>query len=100
MTKDLINFTDEEKRFLNFNIHQLDIDPKTLDSSVLPTDIHLVEYEVEGKLYVDAIRAYKMSDIFDGYYDKLTPMGGTLNSITSGYGTIKPNLYNAPKKKK
>ena len=37
----------------------------------LPTDIHLVEYEVEGKLYVDAIRAYKMSDIFDGYYDKL-----------------------------
>ena len=101
MTTELsINFTAEEKRFLNFNIHQQDIDPTMLDQSSLPTDIHLVEYEVEGKLYVDAIRAYKMSDIFDAYYDKLNPMGGTLNSITSGYGTIKPNLYNIPKKDK
>ena len=100
MTEDLITFTAEEKKFLNFNIHQQDIDPTMLDQSVLPTDLHLVEYEVEGKLYVDAIRAYKMSDIFDGYYDKLKPMGGTLNSITSGYGTIKPNLYNLPKKDK
>ena len=101
MTTELsINFTAEEKKFLNFNIHQQDIDPTMLDQSSLPTDIHLVEYEVEGKLYVDAIRAYKMSDIFDAYYDKLTPIGGTLNSITSGYGTIKPNLYNLPKKDK
>jgi len=98
MTKDLISFNAEEKRFLNFNIHQQDIDPSTLDQSVLPTDLHLVEYEVEGKLYVDAIRAYKMSDIFDGYYDKLQPLGGKVKSITSGYGNIKPKLYNPEKK--
>jgi len=98
MTKDLITFNTEEKRFLNFNIHQQDIDPSTLNQSELPTDIHLVEYEVEGKLYVDAIRAYKMSDIFDGYYDKLKPLGGKMISITSGHGTIKPKLYNPEKK--
>jgi hypothetical protein len=100
MTTELsINFTSEEKKFLNFNIHQLDIDPTTLDQAELPTDIHLVEYEVEGKLYVDAIRAFKMSDIFDGYYDKLNPLGGKITSITSGYGNLRPNLYN-PKKSK
>ena len=57
MTKDLITFTSDEKKLLNFSIHQQDIDPSTMDESILPTDIHLVEYEVEGKLYVDAIRA-------------------------------------------
>ena len=98
MTKDLINFNAEEKRTLNFNIHQQDIDPSTMDESILPTDIHLVEYEVEGKLYVDAIRAYKMVDIFDAYYDKLNTIGGTLNSITSGFGRIKPKLYNPDNK--
>ena len=100
MTEDLISFNAEEKRFLNFNIHEQDVDPTTLDQSVLPTDLHLVEYEVEGKLYVDAIRAYKMSDIFDGYYDKLKPLGGKVTSITTGYGSIKPNLYNVQKKDK
>ena len=98
MTEGLIQFTAEEKKFLNFNIHQQDIDPSTMDESILPTDIHLVEYEVEGKLYVDAIRAYKMVDIFDAYYDKLSLLGGTLNSITSGFGKIKPKLYNPENK--
>ena len=56
----------------------------------LPTDIHLVEYEVEGTLYVDSVRAYKKVDIFDAYYDKLT-VGGTLLSITNGSAESNPN---------
>ena len=101
MTKDLISFTAEEKKFLNFSIHQQDIDPDSLDQKALPTDIHLVEYEVEGKLYVDAIRAYKMVDIFDAYYDRLKLMGsGKITAIKNGYGTVKPKLWNPEKKEK
>ena len=39
-----------------------------------------------------------MSDIFDGYYDKLKLVGGKMISITSGYGSIKPKLYNPDNK--
>ena len=56
----------------------------------LPTDVHLVTYVVEGETKYDAVRAYKMTDIFDGYYD----MGLAPTAIRSGYGKIKPNLYN------
>ena len=79
-------------------IHAQNTTAQDLDQKVLPTDIHIVEYEVEGNLYSDAVRAYKMSDIFDVYWDKLKPKGGTIISITSGYGNIKPNMYNTTKK--
>ena len=79
-------------------IHSQNTTAKDLDEKVLPSDIHIVEYEVEGNLYSDAVRAYKMSDIFDIYYDKLKPVGGKIISITSGYGNLKPNMYNNAKK--
>lgn len=88
-----ITFTAEEKQLLKCNIFDQNIDPKNLDDASLPTDIHLVEYEVEGTLYVDSVRAYKMSDIFDAYHDKLSAIGGKVNSITNGYGRIKPKLF-------
>lgn len=55
----------------------------------LPTDTHLVLIEKEGELYADAVRAYKMSDIFDAYYDE----GYKVNMIQRGFGRIRPNLY-------
>lgn len=61
----------------------------------LPTDIHRVEYVIEGEIIVDAVRAYKMADIFDVYYDKITPLNGTVSRMTNGYGTIKPKLWTA-----
>lgn len=79
-------------------IHSQNTTVHDLDQRELPTDIHLVEYELNGDLYSDAVRAYKMSDIFDIYYDKLKPKGGTIISITSGYGNIKPNMYKVTKK--
>ena len=64
------------------------------DTKTLPTDIHLIEYDENGETKVDAVRAFKMSDIFDAYYDFGIK---NVHSITSGYGNIKPKLYTAPK---
>ena len=66
--------------------------PDKFDDSQLPTDVHIVTYSVGGETYYDAIRAYSKVDIFDAYYDKLKGIG-TIHSIRSGYGKIKPKLY-------
>lgn len=69
--------------------------------SELPTDIHLVEYVKGNDLFLDAVRAYKMSEIFDYYYDSLNEAAEAgaitnfeIRSITSGHGNIKPKLWN------
>lgn len=68
--------------------------------SELPTDLHLIEYVKGTDLFLDAVRAYKMSEIFDYYYDSLNEAaeaGAITNfeivSITSGHGQIKPKLF-------
>lgn len=100
MTEEMaITFTGEELKLIKCKIHDQDINPAFLNDSELPTDTHLIEYEIDGKLYVDAVRAYKQSDIFDPYYDKLSKVNGKVISITSGYGKIKPALYQIPKPK-
>ena len=69
------------------------------ESKNLPTDVHIVRYlDEENNLKLDAVRSYKMSDIFDGYYDYGVK---TIQSIESGHGSIKPKLYNPnpPKEK-
>ena len=91
-----LTFTAEEKQLLKFTVFDLNVNPAEMDESSLPTDIHLVEYEVDGTLYVDMARAYKKVDIFDTYYDKLQELNGTLISITNGFGRIKPKLFNGP----
>lgn len=62
------------------------------ESKNLPTDVHLIRYrDDDNQLKLDAVRSYKMSDIFDGYYDYGIK---TIESIESGFGSIKPKLYN------
>ena len=68
-----------------------------IETKGLPNDLHLVEYELDGKIHYDGVRSYKKVSIFDLYYDKLNPLGGTVLSIESGYGSIKPKLFNAQK---
>jgi len=68
-----------------------------LDAKILPTDVHLVEYVEEGKTKFDSVRAIKMSDVFDGYWDLGVK---DITSITSGYGTLRPNMYKAEQKDK
>ena len=70
-------------------------------SSELPTDVHLVEFVRGQDLFLDAVRAYKKVDIFDTYYDMLNGEARQglisnfeIRSITSGYGSIKPKLFN------
>jgi len=60
----------------------------------LPTDTHLVRYEKDFQIMFDAVRAYKMSDIFDAYYDA----GFSVQEICHGYGRIKPQLFQDSKK--
>ena len=85
--------TSQENKLAKITIFEQDIDRSNFDDRELPTDIHLVEYTVGETLYVDTVRAYKSVDIFDFYYDKITPLGGVINSITNGYGRVKPKLY-------
>ena len=59
----------------------------------LPSDIHLVRYKKptwKKKEKVSAIRAYKKVDIFDSLHDQ----GYQVLEIESGYGFIKPKLFN------
>ena len=62
----------------------------------LPSDLHLIHYEQFGEPRIDGVRAYKVVDIFDFYYDMLKEEGGSwaIHSIKSGYGRVKPRLYN------
>ena len=62
----------------------------------LPSDVHVVTYSENDITKFDAVRAYKQVDIFDGYYDR----GLTILDIESGYGKIKPNLFNSQKETK
>ena len=77
------------------SIHAQDVDITNFDDKELPNDIHMVEYTIDNRICFDAVRSYKMSDIFDIYYDKLKPLGGNVLSIKSGYGKVRAKFYNA-----
>ncbi len=79
----------------NVTIHAQDVDITNFDDKELPNDTHMVEYKIDNKISFDAVRSYKMSDIFDIYYDKLKPLGGSVLSIKSGYGKVRAKFYNA-----
>ena len=60
----------------------------------LPSDIHLVRYKKPSwkkKERVSAIRAFRQVDIFDHLHDA----GYAVLEIKSGFGRIKPKLFNA-----
>lgn len=74
-----------------------DLDPDNIVSSEWPSDLHLVEYVLDGRTHYTGIRAHTMVDIFDCMHDHLNPLGGHVVAIRSGLGTIKPKLWTAPK---
>jgi hypothetical protein len=66
-------------------------------SSDLPTDAHLVTFRFpDGVVSSDAVRAFTKCDIFDAYSDS----GVSVIGIKSGFGSIRPKLYNAQTKEK
>lgn len=94
MTKDLAALlqANEASLLMQETSHE---ELRDLDSD-LPTDVHLVVYERQdggdGDITLtcfDAVRAYKMVDIFDAYYDA----GYVVREIRRGYGRIKPKLF-------
>lgn len=67
------------------------------EAKELPSDVHIIKYlDDNNELKLDAVRSYKMSDIFDGYYDYGIK---NVSEINSGYGNISPKLYNPNKDK-
>ena len=73
---------------------------KAFDRS-LPTDAFNVFYILDGKEHLDVTRSEKMVNVFDLYYDRYGK--GTVQKITYGSGTIRPNLWGVkkpPEKKK
>ena len=61
----------------------------------LPTDAFNVFYIVDGKEHLDVTRSEKMVNVFDLYYDRYGK--GTVQKITYGSGTIRPNLWGVKK---
>ena len=92
-------FDKTEARRKEVLFFRLGVSPQNFDDKGMPTDVHLVRYDLDGTTYCDAVRANKMSDIFDVYYDKITPTGGKVIDIKSGYGTIKPKLWTSDEDK-
>ena len=73
-------------------IKELREDKLTELNNELPTDIHFVRYKKptwKKKEKVSAIRAYRKVDIFDTLHDQ----GYQVLEIESGYGTLRPNLF-------
>ena len=93
MTKD-IHLKNYDVTLLTEDTNKTDL---KLDAKTLPTDVHLVEYVEDGKTKYDSVRSVKMSDVFDGYWDLGVK---NITSITTGYGTLRPNMYNNVKKEK
>ena len=69
------------------------IDPDNFDDKGLPSDTHIVKYELENGVIYDAVRAYTKVDIFDCYHDKLKTQNGSVLDIRSGFGNVRPNMY-------
>ena len=81
-------------------LEQTSADEVTDLASDLPSDLHLVEYVKDGELQIDGVRAFTKVDIFNFYYDYLkeTSEQFEIKSIKSGYGRIKPRLFNSQQK--
>ena len=64
-------------------------------SSQLPSDTHRVTFRYpSGAVSTDAVRSHSMGDIFDAYHDSSLEV----LAIHSGYGSIRPNLFQNAKK--
>ena len=78
----MLEFTPQEKN--KIQILQPGIDPDNFDDKGLPSDTHIVKYEVDNGIVYDAVRAYTMVDIFDTYHDKLKTLKENVEKSATG----------------
>ena len=79
------------------NILKENCDPKKDNNSTLPYNAYLVQYKIGDKeeLRWDLTMAYKMSEIFDHYYDKYK----NVLKIVQSDGKVPPKLWRDPSQK-
>ena len=79
------------------NILKENCDPKKDNNSTLPYNAYLVQYKIGDKeeLRWDLTMAYKMSEIFDHYYDKYK----NVLAIVQSDGKVPPKLWRDPSQK-
>ena len=72
-------------------------DPTKDNNSTLPYNAYLVQYKIGDKeeLRWDLTMAYKMSEIFDHYYDKYK----NVLKIVQSDGKVPPKLWRDPSQK-
>ena len=87
-----VTFQPEDAAKYDCKVLEQGVDIEKMEEHKLPTDTHLVEYKIGADTFVDMVRAHRMSDIFDAYYDKISHIG-KLIAIKAGFGKIRPNLY-------
>ena len=83
---------------LTLNILKENCDPKKDNNSALPYNAYLVEYKIGDKEETrwDLAMAYKMSEIFDHYYDKYK----SVLAIVQSEGRVTPKLWKNPEEVK
>ena len=82
---------------LTLNILKENCDPKKDNNSALPYNAYLVQYKIGDKEETrwDLAMAFKMSEIFDHYYDKYK----NVLAIVQSEGRVTPELWVDPTKK-
>ena len=91
-----VTFQPEDYAKYDCKILEQGVDVEKMEERKLPTDSHLVEYKIGADTFIDIVRAHRMSDIFDAYFDKISAIGKII-AIKAGYGKIRPNLYGTVK---
>ena len=80
---------------ITLNILKENCDPKKENNSALPYNAYLVQYKAgEDETRWDLTMAYKMSEIFDHYYDKYK----NVLAIIQSDGRVAPKLWIDPSK--
>ena len=79
---------------ITLNILKENCDPKKGNNTALPYNAYLVQYKAgQDETRWDLTMAYKMSEIFDHYYDKYK----SVIAIVQSEGRVTPKLWNQPK---
>jgi hypothetical protein len=91
-------WTKEDKEDLkkySIKILHENCDRSMANSKNLPSNSHLIQYKLNGTIFLDIVQSYTMSKVFDAYYDKFGR--DVVQSITYTQGRINPKLYGATK---